>query len=931
MEITNNYKINIYEKYMDLKNSGKQIQDFDNNDLWKIFEYFTCIMLSEEHKQTFYEYNDIDPSFKEQNKMSKNDTGIDACNMIDTIVQSKLRLKTLTWKECATFIASQVIFCKEKQENIIRWKKLIIARNAECKLSNNLSEKSEIFTDKQYKREDIIKYCENLISSPPKYPIIKQDEFQLRDYQIECINLITNKKKNTIISIPTGTGKNVIIIYSLKVDKKYLILVPRIILMEQIKEEIIKHKQILKNKIQMIGDNNNDFDPNKNITICVFNSVHIVEKYSGTFEKIFVDEAHHIYIPEIYINENDEGDEHNIQDKDMQDENIEDEDNEENENNENIEEDDDNNDNNDEVENVEEDNEEANDQIENNIEDDVEDELKETTNYIKIIQSFTKYNNNIYLSATIDKNENFEYYKKDIRDMIDKKYLCDYTINIPVFSNDPSNKNICEYLIANYRNIIIYCNTRKEGETINKLLNTLQKNSSEYIDCQTKRNKRNCIINKYIKGQVPFLVNVRILVEGFNANAARGVCFMHLPTKKTTLIQIMGRALRLHPLKTIANIILPFSIKEDESNITNFLKIMARNDSRIRKSYENKILGGYISLNNADNNKNIDEEENNNVEFRFEQIYNSLGVFQNYMEIWINNLEQVKKYIDQYNKKPSIRDDTKEIKFIGKWLYKQVFDLKNEEHKIKNENKLKLWIDFIHDEKYAKYFVSCEDKWKNNLEKVKKYIDINNNRPSSYDKIEENKFLGLWITTQIQNYSKKKQIMQNKQIRLLWVAFRYNIKYQKYFFTNKETWKNKLGETIKYIETNKKRPSCHSKNKDIRILSYWITKNLNNHKKKLEIMHDKEIYDLFTDFNKKYPVSKKDMVKNKLEKVKKYMDENNRRPRYTDKNEKIRELSFCLDNQLRQYKKNLIVNEETRNILDIFVNDEKYKKILNLI
>ena len=34
--------------------------------------------------------------------------------------------------------------------------------------------------------------------------------------------------------------------------------------------------------------------------------------------------------------------------------------------------------------------------------------------------------------------------------------------------------------------------------------------------------------------------------------------------------------MRLHPDKTFANIILPFSVKEDESNICNFLKVATK-------------------------------------------------------------------------------------------------------------------------------------------------------------------------------------------------------------------------------------------------------------------------------------------------------------------------------------------------------------------
>jgi superfamily II DNA/RNA helicase len=186
-----------------------------------------------------------------------------------------------------------------------------------------------------------------------------------------------------------------------------------------------------------------------------------------------------------------------------------------------------------------------------------------------------QYNNNVYLSATIDKTHEFEYYSQDIRNMIEKGYLCDYTIHIPIFSEDPNNMKICEHLLKNYRNIIIYCNSQKEGKEINKIMNTIQNNSSEYIDCHTPKKKRNDIINKYKEGKIPFLVNVRILVEGFDAPITKGVCFLHLPNNKTTLIQIIGRCLRLHSTKTIANIILPFSNKEDEKNICNFLKVIA--------------------------------------------------------------------------------------------------------------------------------------------------------------------------------------------------------------------------------------------------------------------------------------------------------------------------------------------------------------------
>jgi hypothetical protein len=65
--------------------------------------------------------------------MTQNDTGVDACNLIDTIVQCKLRAETLTWKEMGTFFGSS-LYINENKENILRWSKLILTRNHNCRL-----------------------------------------------------------------------------------------------------------------------------------------------------------------------------------------------------------------------------------------------------------------------------------------------------------------------------------------------------------------------------------------------------------------------------------------------------------------------------------------------------------------------------------------------------------------------------------------------------------------------------------------------------------------------------------------------------------------------------------------------------------------------------------------------------------------------------
>jgi len=882
--ITQLYKLNIYNRYLNLKNSNKI--EYDNYDLAKIFEYYSCIKLSEEFKTIFYEYNDIDPEFKELNKMSKQDTGIDCSNLIDTIVQCKLRKKNLTWKECATFFASQVMFDKILNKTFVRWQNLIITKNEGCSLSKNLLEKNELFIDKTYNRQELLNFCENLYQNPPtnlindqNKQLVKNKKFELRDYQIECVDLIQNSKKNVIISLPTGTGKNTIIIHSFENDKKYLILVPRIILMEQLKEEIIKLKPTFKNQIQFIGDSNNVFSNDKNITICVFNSVNVISVHCNLFAKIYVDEAHNINKPEIYY-DNDNGDDDCSVDSDDSDNSDKD--------------------------------------------------LENTKKYITIISDLTKHNNNVYLSATIDKIDNFDYYSKDIREMINLKHLCDYTIQIPIFSDDPTNTNICKHLIQNYTNIIIYCNTQKGGVAINNLLNNLQNNISEYIDCNTPKTKRNKIINKYKEGKLSFLVNVRILVEGFDAPITKGVCFLHLPSNKTTIIQIIGRCLRLHNNKTIANVILPFSSTEDENSICSFLKIIASNDSRIKKSYNDKKLNGYITIDAINDDDN--EIENNDIEFKYNQIYNSVGILTNGEEIWKNKLERVKKYIDENNKTPSNKDKNKDIKILGSWILNQTTNYNKKEYIMKTETIYDTWTEFINDNKYKKYFISNEDAWLNNLNLVKKYIDENNKTPSTHDKNKDTKILGTWLSAQTTNYNKKEYIMKTETIYNTWTEFINDNKYKKYFISNEDAWLNNLNLVKKYINENNKRPSSEDKNKDTKILGSWISTQTKNYNRKKDIMKTENIYNTWTEFindnkYKNYFISNEDAWLNNFNLVKKYIDENNKTPSTIDKNQETKILGAWLSNQITNYNKKEYIMK-TKNIYNTwteFINDNKYK------
>jgi len=54
--------------------------------------------------------------------------------------------------------------------------------------------------------------------------------------------------------------------------------------------------------------------------------------------------------------------------------------------------------------------------------------------------------------------------------------------------------------------------------------------------------------------------------------------------------------------------------------------------------------------------------------------------------IWINKLNEVIKYIDENNKKPSRKDKNNEIKILGSWISNQQTNYKSKKDIMKDEN-----------------------------------------------------------------------------------------------------------------------------------------------------------------------------------------------------------------------------------------------------
>ena len=176
---------------------------------------------------------------------------------------------------------------------------------------------------------------------------------------------------------------------------------------------------------------------------------------------------------------------------------------------------------------------------------------------------------------------------------------------------------------------------------------------------------------------------------------------------------------------------------------------------------------------------------NEGIKDKFEKFINDKKYKQYFIsndDIWYNNLEWVKNYIDTHNKRPSaacINNDD-QIRYHGLWINTQLQNYDNNLQIMTNIEVRLTWEDFI--SKYNLYFKSSEESWIENLEFVKDYINKNNKRPSKNDCNEKIKVYGRWLSQQVTNYNKNKNLLKIDLINKKWKEFMFDQKY-KYYFT----------------------------------------------------------------------------------------------------------------------------------------------------
>lgn len=884
-----------YKKYIqeDLSNIDIDTATFKEH-LHKSFEWFACIQLSVQYNSIFLRWEDVSPQLREEKGMIR-DMGIDAWDIEgNRVSQMKLYQGCISWRHFATFLG-----CCFKFKDAIK----ILYRTQESQLcpliQSYVTDKTII--DETVSGIDFREECKRIqILSFPSPKLSKT--FFIRPYQIESISYLEKGKdanKNVYLSIPTGCGKTVIILqyHSNYRSERLLVLVPRIVLMEQWGEECMK----LGIKPYLIGTghhHNMEHYKDETIVICVYDSFPNIYELKDSFGRYCIDEAHHIKTPERYID--------NVLEHETQ--------------------------------------------YDSDNTDDEEEVKEEPISYMECIQSLSDTNRTIYISATLDPPEDMSlFYEYKVRRAIEEDYLCDYQFIFPIFEQKYiTNEHLAYYLIHKQHesHCVIYASSCKEGQEFTDILNQLRKGCAGYIDANTSYKERQQLFADFESGKIQFLVNIRILVEGFNAPHIRSIFFLHISTSEIFIIQAIGRSLRPHQDKLLAKIYVPFTQEIDAERIQKFISQLSTYDERIKQTIDEKKIGGYISIEHGEDIEEDDDKKDDDTmdifEFRYNLIVDSMGKSNQYENIWMTNLKKCAEFINKHKRRP--KDGRVQIKVDGnlirttddsisseefilsRWLCTQKQNYRKKMYIMRNPIIINLWEQFINDEKYKAYMLDKDDIWFYRLEQTKKYIDDNNNRPNQESKDNFIKSLGRWCQQNVVYYQNKKSGRRFKSNRFAaWNKFITDPKYKKYFLSPEDYWIDKLDMVKKYIDDNKDRPTYFKcKNKEDKEIGKWLDHQISNYNTKTETVYNnhsiKMLWEQFIEEYKEYFLTPEEKWLKKLDDCKQFIKKNKKRPNKKSQNETERTMASWISNQQKNYREKCEILGKTNSLQSLWLD-----------
>ncbi len=433
-----------------------------------------------------------------------------------------------------------------------QWPKLIIARNACSTLSRNLAGYLRTRRwDLPLPMPAFYEYVEGCMApapTAPMAPMAPMAPIVLRDYQIEAIDMCADLTTAgpAYIVLPTGTGKSAIIVHS----------VLRVLRGSTARAIVfVPFINLMEQTAAIFSEHEFDVDcvgggrqrnVGARVTICVFNSANLVDL--ADYAVHLIDEAHVACCPFVY-RQNEEralAGAANARDPDAR------------------------------------------------------------SDGYAAVRAAAALPTARLLSATLDIPEEAPRVTRALRSMIDDDLLVDYQLHIPLFRKGTRDSAIARHLADNYQSILVFAPRRATGLSFCAELNA-HSPGARFVDCDTPAAERRETLELFKAGTIWCIVSVRTLAIGFDAPITTAVCFLHMPSSSTFAVQVVGRALRLHPNKRMAFVVLPLVCGDDEredqcaARARDFMRILAHVDTRFALSLRRRGAG-YVDVSIVDDN-----------------------------------------------------------------------------------------------------------------------------------------------------------------------------------------------------------------------------------------------------------------------------------------------------------------------------------------
>jgi superfamily II DNA or RNA helicase len=514
-------------------------------------------------------------------------------------------------------------------------------------------------------------------------------------------------------------------------------------------------------------------------------------------------------------------------------------------------------------------------------------------------------------------------YNLSFSDAIEKNYICDYKIYLPSVSEDNSsliddikteidislfNDNMkakCMFLFKallhhGSRKCIVYCQNIDEIKTMMSTMGKLNEyylmdfNMSSIISL-TKRKNREDILDHFIESDnVELIFSVRILDECIDITKCDSIYITYPTTSKIRTIQRLCRCIRKDKDNKF-KIGHVYIWCDEYADILDTLSGIKEYDIL----FKDKI--SVLDL-NWKGEKNIEDIV---IKDKQTVVNYIVGIKEFRTVTWYEKLEDIKKYIDKYDKFPSTHDKNSNYnRSLASWVLGQEKYYKKQIYGMKDEHRRNKWKKFRNE--YKKYPITNGEKWCFKFEEVKIFV-IENDRLPSCSKNEkiEIQILSRWVLTQNKRYNAYDRIMSKEKYRNLWDEFR-----NKYIYLfDKDEWSINYEELELFLENNSKLPT----EKTHKILSKWMEHQNQNYSKKNQSMQTQERRDLWDKLRNKYKplfMSDKEIWYIHFDDVIYFVNENKILP--TVKTNKI--LCNWVNAQKTNYKKGLgqMKNQEIR-------------------